>query len=219
MRRISWLAIALLAGLLVVMLPLASAEPAPASAYLQLVPIVGRPHPLLATLVLRDADLSADRRGYTVVHEGALTNDAAAAAFADPAAALAQFAVQGRLGGYELVAERFPGYPYRYYSRVTRYANVEGAAAGLDMAIDAAAPPEPGGVCGPWNPYVSVERYGGEQARAKDRVCTSGRVGHTDVFVAVRRGVYVATVEIPGVSRADEVTLKALLEPAVAKLP
>jgi hypothetical protein len=35
----------------------------------------------------------------------------------------------------------------------------------------------------------------------------------------MRRGAYVATVEIPGVSRADEVTLKALLEPAVAKLP
>jgi hypothetical protein len=206
MRRIPWLAVALLTGLAVAALPLASAEPLPASTYLQLVPIVGRLHPPLTTLVLRDADLPADRRGYTIIHEGVLTNDAAAAAYADPAAALVQFAVQDRLESYELIAETFPGFPYRYYSRVTRYASAAGAAAGLDMVIDAAAPDSV--VCGPWNPYVSVERYGGEQARAKDRVCTSGRVGHTDVFVAVRRGAYVATVEIPGVSRADEVDMR-----------
>jgi hypothetical protein len=213
MRRIPWFAVAILASLLVAALPLASAEPLPASTYLQLVPIVGQQPPSPQHLVLRDADLPAERRGYTVDREGAVTNEAAAAAYVDPAAALAQFAAQGRLESYELVGTKnaFPG---TYITTVTRYATTGGAAAGLDMVID--APARVGTDCEPWKPYTAVELYGGEQARAKELVCFVGRIQLTYEFVAVRHGTYVVTMQL---QTQDPEIMKAFVTPAVAKLP
>jgi hypothetical protein len=218
MRRIPWLAVAVLAGLLVAALPLASAESLPASTYLQLVPIVGQQPPSLQDLVLRDADLPADRRGYGVVLEGVLTNEAAAARFADPIGALAQFRAQGREGAYELFAERSLSGPLQYFSQVTHYATTSGAAAALDMTIDSPPvnlPPE----CGAWQEYPLLKLYG-EQTRAKERLClTPNRVSYQILFVAVRYGTYVTMIGIVDVQRASDTTLDAFVTPAVAKLP
>jgi hypothetical protein len=224
MRRIPWLALAVLAGLLVVTLPLASAEPLPASTYLQLVPLVRLdpsptprpPQPRVdpKTLVVRPVDFPG--RGYAFVSEGVLTSAAAAAAFADPAAALAAFAAQGRESAYQYAGSGYAGYT----NAVTRYTTSAGATAGLDMVFDAApVPPQAG--CSDWEAYV-LEGPHGDQVRAKQHICVSGRLGFASTFVivAVRQGTYVSTVEfVTAGAIPDSVLVNEFATAAAAKLP
>jgi hypothetical protein len=218
MKRFPWLTTSIplvLTTVVLLTLSLTNAATLPASPYLQLVPLVGQQPPSLRDLMLRDADLSANYRGYTVFREGAVTNEVAAAAYVDPSAALAQFAAQGRLEGYELVGTKnvFPG---DYITSVTRFATTGGAAAGLDMMIDGPLVVRDTLCYPPWIPKSAAELYGGEQARTRVLDCGTPRAPYGYTFIAVRRGTYVVTIQFSASS--DEV-LKAFITPAVAKLP
>jgi hypothetical protein len=219
MRRIPWLAVVVLAGLLVVTLPLASARVAPqqlsTNSYL---PLVYQVPLTLDMLVLYPDELTTFPLPYAIVSRGDISNDEAAKGYVDVIGARAQFALQGRERAYHLSGQSRTNHPYAYTNYVIHYARAAGAAQGLDMDFDTPMI-DFTTLCGPWSSYPLTQQYGG-LARAKVRTCTS-LLGQKEwaVYAAVQHGEYVTGIGLGDTAPIDETMLAQFLTLAVAKLP
>lgn len=172
--------------------------------------------PSLATLVIQLVDMPS---GFTVDEFREVTNAEAAQSYLDPAAALAAFAAQGRESAW-FVRYLSDDYIFTDASGVSdqavRYLTPEGADAGLDYAVadEVAEFPDYGTIL--IFPPIEADR-----TVAKLRTYTSDGITYRKYFFALRKGRYVAIVQVVGLSSALNVHSKAAVyaRKAAARLP
>jgi hypothetical protein len=168
--------------------------------------------PTLDILVIQQRDMPSRFR---VDKFHGVTNEEAAAGYADPAAALLAFQQQGRESSWYVLFTSDISFSNAsgVSDQVIRFATVEGADLGLDYAVQHEFSTSPG--------YYGPFPLGlGERSGYYIRTITEGETSWDEFFFVIRDGRYVALVQVVGISSAlDTSEAKVYAQKAFARLP